>query len=242
MSRAFICHADRDHSMAERLHSDLVRSGHRPWLAIYDLQPGEDWQARIRHEIGRCNYFLALLSAHALSKRGFVQAELRIALEILQLYPTSKRFLIPIRLEECNPRDTRLAALQWVDLFPSYEEGFAKLVHFLGRRRRPRPSYRSLADHGIEIPDGINRWPDQRVRIWVERELWPMLIDRARRAYDRIDDENYTSDVLDHARQLLTATARDHDFLAAYERAIKNRPRRTPKQPAAQAPRQHKRA
>jgi hypothetical protein len=101
---------------------------------------------------------------------------------------------------------------------------FAKLVRFLGRRSRPRPTARFFAEHGIEIPEAINRWPDQRVRTWVERELWPMLIDRARKAYEYIDDDDYTTVVLDHAQQLLTATARDHGFLAAYERAIRNRP------------------
>jgi hypothetical protein len=207
--------------MAERVYYDLAGAGHKPWLDKYDLKPGANWRASIAHEIGRCHFFLALLTAHSLSKRGYVQMELRTALEILQLYPSHKRFLIPIRLEECYPSDDKLAALHWVDLFPKYEEGFVKLVRFLGRRSRPRPTFRSFAEHGIDIPSGIHLWSDQRVKDWVERELWPMLIDRARRAYEYIEVPDYMSTVLQYAQQLLAATAREHGFLEAYERGIR---------------------
>jgi len=224
LSRLFISYAHQDLGTAKRIYRDLSNVGHKPWLDKYDLKPGEDWKAGIAREISRCHFFLALLTRHSLTKRGYVQMELRTALETLQLYPSPKRYLIPIRLEECYPADDRLAALHWVDLFPSYDEGYVKLVRYLGRRSRPRPTFRSYAEHGIAIPSGIHLWSDQRVKDWVEQELWPMLIDRARKAYEYIEVRDYMSAVLEYAQQLLRATASEYGFLEAYERGLRGGP------------------
>ena len=222
MSRVFISYARRDLARAEELYAGLVESGHCPWLDKYDLEPGAKWVESIEHEIASSRYFLALLTTHSLTKRGFVQRELRVALNILDLYPGSQRFLIPVRLEPCKPRDARLAALHWIDLFPSYEAGFSRLVRSLGRRRRVRHTSWSYAIHGIDIPKDINRWSEQRLWTWVERELRPVLIERARRAYEGIPTTDDPMAVHVHVEHLLMTTARNHGFFEAYQRALKN--------------------
>ena len=220
MSRVFISYARRDLARAEQLYAGLVGAGHRPWLDRYDLKPGANWMESIEDEIARCRYFLAMLTTHSLTKRGFVQRELRVALNLLDLYPVSKRFLIPVRLEPCKPRDARLAALQWIDLFPSYEAGFSRLVRSLGRRRRARNTSWSYAIHGIDIPKDVNHWSEQRLWTWVERELRPVLIERARRAYHGMPHDPMA--VQEEVEHLLTTTARNHGFFETYQRTAKN--------------------
>ena len=129
MKRTFIsyAHDDHDRQVARRLYRDLLTAGHAPWLDDEDLLPGDDWAARITEEIRQCKYFLALLSATSLDKRGFVQRELRMALDVLDTIPIDERFLIPLRLDRCEPKDQRLARLHWTDLFPNYEVGLHKV-------------------------------------------------------------------------------------------------------------------
>jgi hypothetical protein len=70
---------------------------------------------------------MLLLSSHSLVKRGFVQKEVRQALDLLDEVPDSQIFLIPLRLEYCTPEHDRLRALQWVDLLQMWEAGVDRL-------------------------------------------------------------------------------------------------------------------
>jgi TIR domain len=124
MNDIFISYArtkpDRD--IAERLNRDLVKAGLSPWTDS-ELIGVWDWNSQIALKIRECRYFLALFSGASLTKRGYVQQELRLALDVLDSIPIDERFLIPIRLTECTPMDARLARLQWVDFFPVYKRG-----------------------------------------------------------------------------------------------------------------------
>ena len=127
----FISYAREDGAKAQRLYRDLANLGYRVWLDSEDLKGGVDWKSVIRSEIRRSAIFLALLSNAALDKRGFVQAELREALEVLKEFPLGEVFVVPVRLEDCTPRDARLRDLHWVDLFPSYYPGLERLLRGL---------------------------------------------------------------------------------------------------------------
>jgi hypothetical protein len=127
----FMSYAREDRDVAERLYKDLKREGLKAWIDVEDLLPGEDWRLAITNAIKRSTYFLALMSSRSLAKRGFVQKELRLAYDVLDELPTGHIFLIPIRLEHCEPVDPRITALNWVDFFPSYERGLRKLLKAL---------------------------------------------------------------------------------------------------------------
>jgi hypothetical protein len=101
MSRVFISYAHDDYEVAQQLYRDLAAAGHSPWIDKEDLVPGDDWRHSIAEEIRSCKYFVALISSQSLGKRGFVQKELRLALEVLEESPIDHRFLIPVRLNDC---------------------------------------------------------------------------------------------------------------------------------------------
>ncbi|MGB7510872.1 MAG: toll/interleukin-1 receptor domain-containing protein, partial [Pelodictyon phaeoclathratiforme] len=87
-----------------------------------------NWKLMIIEAIKECSHFLALLSSISVSKSGFVRKELKIALDLLDEYSHSDVFIIPIRIDDCEPTDERIKELHWVDLFPSYEAGFQKVL------------------------------------------------------------------------------------------------------------------
>ena len=126
--RPFISYAHEDSETAAHLYDDLRALGAEPWLDKKDLLAGQDWQEAIRRAIRESTHFIALVSAHSVNKRGFVQKELRQALATLEEFPPGEIFVIPVRLDETQPRHDALTRIHWVNLFPSYEQGLSELA------------------------------------------------------------------------------------------------------------------
>jgi len=113
--KIFLCYAKEDHEKVEELYETLKQGGHSPWMDKNDLLPGQDWEAEIRQAIEEADFFIACMSQKSVAKKGFVQKEVRFALDVLGQIPHGQIFLIPLRLEPCNiPRP--LASLQWIDI------------------------------------------------------------------------------------------------------------------------------
>lgn len=140
---------------AARLYEDLREAGFEPWMDTEDLLAGERWKERIAAEIEDSDYFVALLSPQAITRRGYVQKELRLALEVLDEFPPDDVFLIPVRLSPCEPQDRRLNELHWIDLFPDYQRGVERLIDAL-KAEKPRARRRTL-DERADIYSEILR-------------------------------------------------------------------------------------
>jgi len=125
---AFISYAREDATAAERLYTDLKAAGADPWLDKKDLRAGQLWKPTIKEAISRSRYSIALLSSRSVNKRGFVQSELQQALDVLDEFSETDVFLIPVRLDDCQPSNHRLKDLHWVDLFPNWNVGLARLL------------------------------------------------------------------------------------------------------------------
>jgi hypothetical protein len=104
-------------------------------MDVRDILPGENFKVAIESAIRRADFFIAVLSPNSVDRRGFIQRELKQALDIWQEKLESDIYLIPVRLEECeNP--SSLCNFQRVDLFEA--EGWSKLLAALleGMKRR----------------------------------------------------------------------------------------------------------
>lgn len=124
----FISYARQDHEAALRIYNDLKKSGLEPWLDTKSILPGERWKVSIAAAIPNCDYFLALLSSNSVSKKGYVQKELKYALDVFDEIPEHEVFIIPARLDDCSPSHAKLSDIQWADLFPSWEKGLSKIL------------------------------------------------------------------------------------------------------------------
>lgn len=127
-NEVFISYAREDVEIAYRIYHDFKRMGLNPWFDQVSLLPGQNWKIEIRKAIKNSRYFLALFSQQSVSKRGYVQKELREALEVLNEFDDEAIYLIPVRTEACQPRYEKLQELHWVDIFPSYENGYKKIL------------------------------------------------------------------------------------------------------------------
>ena len=151
----FLCYAKEDAEIVRRLHARLQKDGFNPWLDEHNLLPGEDWDANIRRAIRQSQVFIACLSTRAVNKTGYVQKELREALDAADTIPEGAVFILPVRLNECIVPE-RLQRWQWVDLFR--KPGYARLRSSLilnagltpmpaGKARSALPSFEKPSDH-----------------------------------------------------------------------------------------------
>lgn len=116
--KVFLCYASEDRDLVGAIHQGLFDRGHEPWMDKVDLIAGQPWESAIRKAIRAADCFVAFLSNRSVSKRGFVQKEVRFALETLGEIPPDQIYFIPVRLEACEVPDS-LSFLHWVDLFDS---------------------------------------------------------------------------------------------------------------------------
>ncbi len=133
--QVFLSYAREDIEAARRLFNDLHEVGVQVWFDKESLLPGQNWKTTIKQAIRDSRFFLALLSAKSLNKRGYVQKELNEALEILDEYPPSQIFIIPARLDDCSPTDDQLRDLNWADMFPDWEKGLARIMKAIGLQK-----------------------------------------------------------------------------------------------------------
>jgi len=124
--QVFLCYASPDREKVTSLYNDLIRAGFVPWMDKKRLQGGEKWQTMVRRAIRTSDFFIVCISKKSINRRGFMQREIRIALEIWDEKLEDDIYIIPVRLEDCEITHERLTELQWIDLFKP--EGFSQLV------------------------------------------------------------------------------------------------------------------
>lgn len=129
--KIFISYASADRPKAQKLHAYLVSKGAEPWLDTENLLPGQDWKMEIARALDETDLVLLCLSKHSVSREGYVQKEMRLALDRALEIPPGEIFLIPARLEEVE-LPYSLREYQSVDLFT--ETGMRKLVKSLNLR------------------------------------------------------------------------------------------------------------
>lgn len=138
VTQIFLSYANEDQKEVEKLYDDLSSAGFKPWMDKKDILPGEKWKLSIRKAIRDSDFFVVCLSSNSVNKRGFLQKEIRAALDILDEMLDSDIYLIPMRLEDCEVPEG-LRDLQWVDLFKA--GGRTRLVQAIeegmGRRAGP---------------------------------------------------------------------------------------------------------
>src|SRR5690242_19385426 len=114
--QVFLCHSSGDKAAIRQLYDRLEQDGVDPWLDEKKLIPGQVWRTEIEKAVRASDAVIVCLSRTAVTKEGFVQREIRVALEVADEKPEGTIFIIPARLEHCDV-PARLQEWQWVNLF-----------------------------------------------------------------------------------------------------------------------------
>jgi len=131
----FLCHSSNDKPTVRELYQKLrAESWIQPWLDEEELYPGQDWNMEIERAVETADAIIICLSKGSITKEGYIQRELRIVLDFADYKPEGTLYIIPVRLEECEP-PRRLRAWQYADYFEGQRErAFQRLLVSLKRR------------------------------------------------------------------------------------------------------------
>ena len=80
----FLCHASEDTAVVREIDRRLRQDGFAPWLDERQLMPGQEWPFEIEKAVRRANAIVVCLSRTSVSKEGYLQRELRRALEVAE--------------------------------------------------------------------------------------------------------------------------------------------------------------
>ena len=152
--KVFLCHSSSDKPAVRSLYSRLRSAAVYivPWLDKENLLPGQRWEYEITLAVRSSDIVLVCVSNTSIRKTGYVQKEIKDALDVADRQPEGTIFLIPVKLEECQIPD-RLSHLHYVNLYE--EDGFGNLM-------------RSLAVRANEL--GINVATEMEKRIYSAKE------------------------------------------------------------------------
>lgn len=126
--KVFLCHASADKPKVRELYRYLRRRAIKPWFDEMDLVGGQDWQVEIPKALSTSDAIIICLTKNSVDKEGYVQKEIKFALDKALEMPEGRIFLIPVRFEECDV-PFALSRYQWVDLFD--EAGYARMMRAL---------------------------------------------------------------------------------------------------------------
>jgi dipeptidyl aminopeptidase/acylaminoacyl peptidase len=130
---SFICHSSGDKHKVRELYERLYNDGFAPWLDEENLLAGQDWQQKINEAVRSSDVVIVCLSLGAINKAGFVQKEIKLALDAADEQPEDTIFIIPVKLEECTIPE-RLRRWHCINLFE--EKGYERLISSLQHRSK----------------------------------------------------------------------------------------------------------
>jgi hypothetical protein len=125
--KVFLYHAPVDKIAARDLYLRLIRDGVDTWLVKEKILPGQDWKQEIHKAVLEADVVVVCTSErfHQVESR---QKEVQAAFDSVIEQLDGERFVIPVRLEECD-RLENLRTWQSVDLFA--EDGYEVLMQAL---------------------------------------------------------------------------------------------------------------
>ncbi|HLO29143.1 MAG TPA: TIR domain-containing protein [Anaerolineales bacterium] len=129
--KVFLCHSSFDKPVVQKLYKRLIKEGFAVWLDEAKLIGGQDWETEIKKAVKASHVVLVCLSKSSVSKVGFIQKEIRYALDVALEHPDEDIYIIPLRLEECVVPE-RLSRWQWIEFYKP--KGYEKLVKALDVR------------------------------------------------------------------------------------------------------------
>jgi len=143
VARIFLCHASEDKAQVREVYHRLrTIDGFEPWLDEEDLLPGQEWAREIPRALQTSDFILIFLSRSSVAKRGYVQREMKLALDAWQALPEGTIHTIPVRIDDCDVPEA-FRRYHWANLFEP--NGFDRIVRAIRTEMAKRPGSQDTA-------------------------------------------------------------------------------------------------
>lgn len=185
--RVFLCHSSTDKPVVRGVYKRLTSEGWiDPWLDEDKLLPGSDWNLETEKAIELADAVIVFLSNSSVTKEGYVQREIKYALDVALEKPEESIFIIPLRLEE-SPIPRTLRNIQWVDYFENKNVAYEHLIRSLQLRARKLAIKAQTVKATYDLDEVHKMLLDLS-----KDELQKLCFSELRSLYSRIDWQDYT--------------------------------------------------
>jgi len=159
----FISYASPDRARVDPIVDELERSDLNIWMDHRRIMAGQKWDMEIRRALGKAAIVVVFLSSLSIDRRGYVQREIKIALQQAEEKLSEDIYIIPVLLDDL---DEFPEAVRHLHMIKAWESGAVG-----GVKRSIRAQLAELGQHIQE------KQADSRIK-WVEKtfkETWDGL-------------------------------------------------------------------
>jgi hypothetical protein len=150
-AQVFISYERNDQDVASKLYEALPKDRFDVWLDMTLLQGGEDWNQELEDKIASSDSFLVLNSKNLADKAiGYVNKEIRIALDLQRYRQRGVEFIIPLQVDGI-PAEEGQRDLQRFHQLPLRRSSFAADVAQI-TKKISRDFQRMSRDPHSEMP------------------------------------------------------------------------------------------
>lgn len=135
--RVFLCHSSEDKTLVRSLYWRLRNEQNvDPWIDEEKIIPGQDFDLEIKKTMRESDIVIICLSKESIKKEGYVNKEMKFAINISDEKPEGTIFLIPLKLEKIDEFEIpeRLRHLHWVNYYD--KTGYNELINSLKLRMK----------------------------------------------------------------------------------------------------------
>lgn len=110
----FLSYANPDQQRVTPFFESLKNSGFNVWYDCKLLKPGQNWDFEIKRALDKSIIVIAFLSENSITRRGYVQREIKIALDKLSEKLIDDIYIIPVKLDDDIQIPEQLKGIQCI--------------------------------------------------------------------------------------------------------------------------------
>jgi len=110
----FLSYSSNDRARIEPFYDYLNGKGLSVWMDVKRLRGGQNWDFEIKKALQQATIVIVFLSTNSVSKRGYVQKEIRIALDKAQEKLIDDIYIIPVLIDNGIVTPDHLSKIQCI--------------------------------------------------------------------------------------------------------------------------------
>ena len=146
----FVSYASTDRQRVLAVVEELESCAVPVWMDCKNLNPGDDWHVTIKKAQARADLVIVFISNNSIGRRGYVQRELKEALDAMKEKLSEDTYIIPVRIDKDAPIPSEIKHLHVADYSgPETSRAIAKAVR-LQLDKLGKEVIKKQAELGIE--------------------------------------------------------------------------------------------